>query len=996
MEHFKVNTCTMSDHQTKGYLNAYAMDTETKDTETKDTETKDKKTTGVYTNSQNASAFVFPNGKFGDKGGYTEYVIEKTIKRQIEGKDVIIARTHKFTQDMKKELKKKSSTNEQIISNIGKFSCKYAKVLKEITQYPTQNCFVYSSLVRGSGAIVFSLCLEMLGYTRATGKERKIKDSRRYTRAKGKERKIKGSRRYALLTGSTNPTDAAEIIQLFNHPDNKNGKYIQVIIGTKAFSEGFSLYNIQREFILTPWFNFTAIDQAIARGHRGGSHRALLEDRNPSDPPIQLQVSLMASRPNAPNVGSIDLYMYKLAEDKDLSIMSILHLLKECSFDCALNYRRNLRDDALDGKRDCEYTDCKYTCDGIDYKDQVNGFPEDALDYSTYQLYYTGVGSEYGNDEYATIRRDIGRYFRTYKQTTLDEMFTFFDGQYTREEIYRAIYSLLASMPADRKNLALSRFEKVYGQSPGDKLAVKLRELFRVKFAYSYEELKQALTTDEYLTDFQVLSVLDDFITSNAIIVNKYGFNCFLREDNDVYFLVTSLTPKPDALQGYYTAHPTAVDVLSFADRVNTLFYRKDTLNHLTTMMSQAENDDTFLRVVRMLPVFIQEYMIEFAVLAKRAIDSADEQDRVKQTIQFDGNTKLKINENTRKYINRTLDYFAFYVRRIEDGTTVSSRLERLRCLLPVQNSRWEDCKSGTQEKLNDFRDKEIADLEGKAYGLFNPETSAFSIVPRHVAKSTDNRTRRTGQSAATMKLPELVQIAMEEELPVPRKTKYDDMKTAQLMNEVKRNKVALTIYQLHVKTGEAKTEDPSYLRRLLYWSTKDIGSSHRAKLVTPIKKYFTTNNRIIQDNRAGTTGGHKKSTSKTTSALTVKSVRSLTGTKIRLPGCQLPSDMKNRAATVVKKGKTILGAVVFSTGDDESKDTRVIDWACITERKNDPLTGEDYSRHAKSILREALNNKSAIITISGYGVEKEISRYNTMGFTTVKKGINETTMRFV
>ena len=58
---------------------------------------------------------------------------------------------------------------------------------------------------------------------------------------------------------------------------------------------------------------------------------------------------------------SIDLHMYEIAEDKDVTIQGILRLLMEASFDCAFNYYRN-HSKEFNGGRECEYQKCNYIC----------------------------------------------------------------------------------------------------------------------------------------------------------------------------------------------------------------------------------------------------------------------------------------------------------------------------------------------------------------------------------------------------------------------------------------------------------------------------------------------------------------------------------------------------------------------------------------------------------------------------------------------------------
>ena len=223
--------------------------------------------------------------------------------------------------------------------------------------------FIYNEYVRGSGLIVFSILLEMIGFTPATGSEPENSHSPRYT----------------LFTNLTMSTKKIQrVVNRFNRPDNTEGKVINVILGSKKISEGISFFNIQIEEIQTPWFNYGETSQIIARGYRFDSHDMLInQGKNPS-----LEIIQSVSIPNTTNRESVELKMYEISEFKDISIKSMERVLKESAWDCDLNYERNRT--GTTKSRDCDYRDCTYTCDY-----GSNEREPDVLDESSYQNYYS-------------------------------------------------------------------------------------------------------------------------------------------------------------------------------------------------------------------------------------------------------------------------------------------------------------------------------------------------------------------------------------------------------------------------------------------------------------------------------------------------------------------------------------------------------------------------------------------------------------------------------
>lgn len=347
LQYFNVVNDYMSEFQTKSYNAAYQLDQE------------DRK--GVYANSRQAALFVYPDSTYG-KIGFETYIVKSKYGSAV-GKT-----KSNYMFSLNNELRSliKDTTPEKMLIKLSKYSSKYAQSIKNILESNKQNksVFLYNEFVGGSGLILFSLILELFGYSKASGYEEP--DSKRL--------------RYSIITSETASTNKIRtLVDRFNKPDNMYGEIIGVILGSKKIAEGFSLQNIQVEEIQTPWFNYSEIAQAIARGYRLGSHRALLNEGLSPELTVYQRISI----PND-DTTSIDLYMYEISERKDISIKGVERIIKESAWDCALTYKRN-NIIGYDGQRECDYMKCNYNCDNF----QLNDFSDKDIDYSTYQLYYS-------------------------------------------------------------------------------------------------------------------------------------------------------------------------------------------------------------------------------------------------------------------------------------------------------------------------------------------------------------------------------------------------------------------------------------------------------------------------------------------------------------------------------------------------------------------------------------------------------------------------------
>ena len=369
-ENFIVSESVMSEFQTRAYTGAWNRDGATN----VDTNAKDQ--SGVYLNSRQASLFVFPDGSYG-REGFDRYV-EKS-KKGLQRKE-----RYSWNEEGKVIDKKLRSRGLDALSE---YSSKYTDSAKIILDSIENKklVFVYNEFLKGSGIIIFSLILKSLGFTQVM---------------KSTDKSNKKS--FAVLSGDT--PNISDLIKTFNSEENIDGSYINVIIGSKAVAEGVSLKNVQVEIIQTPWFNYARIDQALARGYRFGSHRALQARGVVVVQDIYQQVAIPLGETNR----SVDVEMYETAQKKDISFKKIENIMRETAFDCRLNYKRNRKSRGVENSRDCNYGACEYKCAG-------ESDESDILDVSTYQLYYA-------NEKIQNLKDRIINLFRTHFILPLDFM----------------------------------------------------------------------------------------------------------------------------------------------------------------------------------------------------------------------------------------------------------------------------------------------------------------------------------------------------------------------------------------------------------------------------------------------------------------------------------------------------------------------------------------------------------------------------------------------
>lgn len=149
--------------------------------------------------------------------------------------------------------------------NLDKYSPKLLNIYKNISKQNNQISLVYSTFLE-YGILAFANILEKLG------------NYKKYNPNENPENDIKY---YAIFSGNQSSEEKEDILKKINSDDNKYGNIINVLLISKSGTEGIDLKNIRSIHITEPYWNYSLIQQIIARGVRYKSHIALPEsERN--------------------------------------------------------------------------------------------------------------------------------------------------------------------------------------------------------------------------------------------------------------------------------------------------------------------------------------------------------------------------------------------------------------------------------------------------------------------------------------------------------------------------------------------------------------------------------------------------------------------------------------------------------------------------------------------------------------------------------------------
>lgn len=279
--------------------------------------------------------------------------------------------------------------------HIENYSTKFAMTLDSIINTQGLN-YVYSTYI-DSGALPFALMLEQNGFERfrtetetelleyspnklgGGGKRPRIcykcgkpANHENHTNPKTPGHHLFKVAKYIIYFGDAHDNlikvKKEEAVHYFTSPNNKYGEEIKVFIGTRATSEGLDFKMIRQIHILQPWYNLSRHEQIIGRGIRSCSHVALPpEERNVTiyqyasiiskptlslmDKKIQKELGGKDKMEMLNKMETVDLYYYRLAENKDIIIKRIMRIMKESAVDCLFFKKQNVILDSKEKSR---------------------------------------------------------------------------------------------------------------------------------------------------------------------------------------------------------------------------------------------------------------------------------------------------------------------------------------------------------------------------------------------------------------------------------------------------------------------------------------------------------------------------------------------------------------------------------------------------------------------------------------------------------------------
>jgi len=528
-----------------------------------------------------ASAFVFPvikNGEPQPEGTYGTEGFNMNLQK-IEQKKLQIKFESKPTYTYKNP-----ETIELITQDLGEYSAKLAFIVDYARSHPEEVIFVYDEFVTGGGGVInYSVVLNALKNDEGNKEFYWAKSATELKNAS------KNYRKFVTISSDTATTsekyDIDRVIDVISSPQNARGELCQIIFGSGKIAEGLTIKNVRTFISNVPHWNRSKTDQAEYRSYRVG---ALANFKMPKD--RYLNTILLASvrkynkkdNTDSPHIlpvsypentkisgkPTIDIDVYKMAENKDIINSQLYRLLKKGSWDCVLSYERNVLPFDEEGSRVCNYEECNYVCDG---------YPEKLIDKSSTVWKYGTSPILNQNYDILYLRKNIN-------------------------EITDKVTNILKINPMKGvddvlKDIGCKDYEKLDTVASKTQcwivdIIFKVINLFKTYFILRFLEIKElADISGEHTNNGALLGVLKRMIDIRSPISNRYGFRSYLGEENNVFFLKESPNDR-GLMASFYSQHPIICDVndLETLQEISQLSRDKKTLRKVCKDVSSEKD----------------------------------------------------------------------------------------------------------------------------------------------------------------------------------------------------------------------------------------------------------------------------------------------------------------------------------------------------------------------------------------------------------------------
>ena len=370
-----------------------------------------------------------------------------------------------------------------------------------------------------------------------------------------------------------------------------------------------------------------------------------------------------------------------------------------------------------------------------------------------------------------------------------------------------------------------SSYNIYYNNEIKEQMIEKIKDIFNYSFYLKFKDIKQEIENEKFdipdnSLNFILLETLQYIINTNEYMYNKYGFVNFLREDNNIYFLVNNISHNYNKLSSFYTKYPIMQVKQNFSELLLKEYYKK--FDYILEKLINTHDKEKLINV----PLNIQLEIIKNCIFAK--IWERPENKDFRDWILGIYNIKI-FNNMYILYIENTL-----YCLKIDN----------------IPNNNWEICEENVQKMYIQQIESEMNKFkqEYKYYGKYNNKTE-FQIVDvsNNIKKeSDDSREQSTGKVATSYKVEDLALICLDLDIEIDLKLLNGSKKTnyVKFLNFSKTQMLADKNIKKILKIMKKSQSSVNMATLKLY---KYYCSFKKKQIIEIIKKKMKENGQIIK-----------------------------------------------------------------------------------------------------------------------------------------------------
>ena len=235
------------------------------------------------------------------------------------------------------------------------------------------------------------------------------------------------------------PEEKKRLLNIFNSLQNKEGKFVKLILGSRVMNEGITLENVRAVHILDVYYNFARVQQVVGRAIRLCKHYRVMTEEDPY-PEVKIYKYVVSlSDTDKSGTLSSEEDLYRKAELKYLLVKKVERSIKEAAIDCPINYHANVFPEEVEASKGCrnplhkgdaklctmlcDFEECDFKC--YDHKLYLKYYDKDRKLFkkiSKSELDYTTFTSENAKKEIEETLEKIKELFRFKIVYTLDEI----------------------------------------------------------------------------------------------------------------------------------------------------------------------------------------------------------------------------------------------------------------------------------------------------------------------------------------------------------------------------------------------------------------------------------------------------------------------------------------------------------------------------------------------------------------------------------------------